>query len=266
MRFIVLTLLLTFLCACGEKKSEENNTPSTSDSLDVEKIESEAVSSLELPNTIYFRATGTEPFWSLEISDEMILYRTPEDSIRTPHADPVKAMDANVLRYDLNTESASMKIQISMNSCTNQMSGKESPYTVEIEFKKSIDQDFQTVKGCGDYIIDYRLHDIWVLQSMNSKKVSLEDFTNELPSMEINTNDNSFMGYAGCNRMNGNIFFEKGLLRFTNVATTKKLCPPNNLENDFLKTLRSVTSYKFTSNGLELSNPNGELLSFKKVD
>jgi len=60
-------------------------------------------------------------------------------------------------------------------------------------------------------------------------------------------------------------FFEKGLLRFTNIITTKMMCQ-NNKEDEFLKALKSATSYKIENNRLWLSNPDKLLVVFKKVD
>jgi len=144
------------------------------------------------------------------------------------------------------------------------MSGDKSSYSVRIEIVKNNKSTF--LSGCGNYITDSRLHDIWVLEQLNGKKVSLADFTKELPNLEINSSTNKFMGFAGCNSMNGTIFFERGLLRFTNIITTRMFCGGNNKENEFLKALQSTTNYKVENLRLILTNPAGELLVFKKVD
>jgi heat shock protein HslJ len=99
-----------------------------------------------------------------------------------------------------------------------------------------------------------------------AKKVSSADFSKELPRVEIYANTNTFLGFAGCNQMNGAILFEKGLLRFSNIATTRMLCEPQNKENEFLKALQSTTTYKLENNRLWLSNPSGMQLVLRKVD
>ena len=219
-----------------------------------------------MTTAVYFKATGTEPFWGLELSDHRIKLNTIGDSIITPGVAPIRAMDANVKLYKTQTESHDMTIQITQSECTNTMSGKVSPYTVTIDYKSNTDKSLTTLQGCGDYITDYRLHDIWVLEQMNGSTITPSDFSKEFPSMEINSTTNKFSGFAGCNRMNGSLFFEKGLLRFTNIATTEMLCEPNNKEAAFLKALQSSTTYAIGNNRLTLSNPNGELLIFKKID
>jgi len=146
------------------------------------------------------------------------------------------------------------------------MSGEIFPYKVSVEFKKSTNSESEKINGCGQYITDYRLHDIWVLKELNGKKISKEDFTNEFPMIEIYANTNKFSGFAGCNQMNGSLFFEKGKLRFINIATTKMMCNNMNKETEFIKTLQSTTTYLIGENRLILSNPSGKKLIFKKID
>lgn len=216
-------------------------------------------------SNVYFKAYGSNPQWTLEISEQNIQLITEEETLTFPYNEPHRAMDANVKMYKTSSKSGEISIQTLHNECINETTGDVLPYQVSINYK---DSENKTIgfNGCGQYITDYRLYDIWVLEKMNQQMISKEDFTEELPMLEINSLNNKFMGFAGCNSMNGNIFFEKGLLRFTDIATTRMMCGPNNKEADFLKDLRSSTTYHIGNNRLTLSNPNGELLVFKKVD
>lgn len=215
---------------------------------------------------IYFEANGTEPFWSLTISEEMIKLNISGDSIMIPHSDPIHAQDSNVKLYKLHTERAEMNIQISHSECVNAMSGIAFPYSVTVDFKPGRETKFTSMKGCGAYITDYRLHDIWVLENLNDRQVDETEFDKNLPSIEINTKPNTFSGYTGCNRLNGKLFYERGVLRFMNSATTMKMCGPNNREREFLNALNAVTDYKIENNRLWLFNPSKQLLVFKKID
>lgn len=85
--------------------------------------------------------------------------------------------------------------------------------------------------------------------------------------MEIDTKENTFSGTTGCNRMNGQLFFEYDKLRFQRIMTTKMMCLPNNKkEQEFLNALKNSTAYTIANNRLTLSNPDGDLLIFKKLD
>ncbi|MBW4361832.1 META domain-containing protein [Flavobacterium taihuense] len=220
-----------------------------------------------LENGIYFRGNGNEPDWSLKIFEKTIEFtslKTGFESLSGAHVEPLGAMDANVKMYRATSASGLMIIQIMQQECINTMSGEKFSYSVRIEIVKDNISTF--LSGCGNYITDSRLHDIWVLEKINGQKMSLTDFTKELPNLEINSSTNQFMGFAGCNRMNGSVFFERGLLRFSNIITTRMTCGPNNKENEFLKSLQNITKYKVENMRLTLTNPSGEELVFKKVD
>ncbi|MEM0578471.1 META domain-containing protein [Flavobacterium polysaccharolyticum] len=217
---------------------------------------------------IYFRAMGNEPGWSLKISATQIEFTSllPDFKLFTaPHVDPIRAMDANVKTYRLTTSTGTAVITIEQQKCTNTMSGQELPYTVRIEMTNNSNTS-KTFSGCGYYVIDARLHDIWVLEKMNGENVSLNKFAKQLPYIEINSTNGTFMGYAGCNRMNGTVFFEKGILRFTNVSTTEMACEAQNRESELLHSLESSTTYQISNMRLTLTNPSGIELVFKKVD
>ncbi len=215
------------------------------------------------------KARGTEPFWGLEITEDMIRFTSLVNGFEkyhTPAVDLVRAADANVKMYIATTESGTIKIQVVQATCTNAMSGKESGYQVRVEIKRGTDINFTVFEGCGEYIVDYRLNDLWVLEEMEGKAIAKEDFGNEVPNMEIHVDQKIFMGHAGCNRMNGKIFSEDRILRFTDIATTRMMCVTGNQEEMFLKNLRASTHFEIGNNRLSLSNADGGTLIFKKVD
>ncbi|MBF7092433.1 META domain-containing protein [Flavobacterium sp. ALJ2] len=224
----------------------------------------------EYDGSTFFKATGNEPFWGLKIGKETIRFTSlieGLEEINSPYVDPIRAMDANVKLYRFNTKTGSMSITIQQMDCTDTMSGDKSPYNVKIEITNNSDASVKKIEGCGRYITDYRLHDIWVLEQLNGKKVAITDFQRELPRIEIYSAENRFSGFGGCNQVNGGIFYEKDVLRFTNVVSTEMACNAgNNKEDEFLKALQSTTTYTVANNRLSLSNPSGLLLVFKKVD
>ncbi len=263
-RIIVSITLLLTLTSCKTKapvldiKTEEDKT--------LVLTPTEIQDSESIP---YFKASGNEPFWNITIAETGIEFKSliaDFEDFKTPHNEPIKAMDANVKQYRIETASVQLNIQITQNDCVDSMSGDASPYEVSVELKHQKDTEFQNLKGCGRYLTDYRLHDIWVLETLNGNTVSVADFSKELPNLEINSNTNRFSGHAGCNRINGSLFYEKELLRFTNTATTMMMCTPQNKEDAFLKALQSSITYRIENNRLYLSNPSDTLLVFKKVD
>lgn len=234
-----------------------------------QKAQSETKTSTEVNATPYFKASGNEPFWNFQISEAGIAFKSlipGFESVTLPHVTPIRAMDANVKMYRVSSENKDFQIQIHQMDCQDSMSGIQFPYAVTVEMKLKTDADFTLLKGCGKYITDSRLHDIWVLEQLNGHKVSLTDFGKELPLIEINAEAGTFMGFAGCNRMNGRLFYEKNLLNFGNITTTRMACGPKNKEGEFLKAFQSTSTYEIKDNRLWLSNPTGLLVVFKKID
>lgn len=259
-------LLLSLSCTDNNKEqSKQDEAKTVNDSTESKQATVSQDQNYNMTD-VYFRASGTEPFWSLELSEGQIKLNTITDSIITPHSEPIRPMDSNVQMYKIETESSQLNIQITQVECTNVMSGKLSPYAVSVEYKRNTEPALNKIEGCGAFITDYRLHDTWVLEKLYGENIGKANFKNDIPSIEINSTTNTFTGFAGCNRMNGKLFFEKGLLRFTDIVTTRMMCDPNNKENTFLKALRSTTAYKIENNRLWLSNPSDELIIFKKID
>ncbi len=261
----ILLLLLAASCPGRNRKSSGSTTR-----LDTPRVTAPATSVKDTSSEkVYFKATGNEPFWRIEISDESLRFTsltTGFETFNAPHTEPAQAADANVKRYRSATEKGQMQVQIKQEKCTDSMSGMDQEYTVTVELKRGVDKDFTVFKGCGSYVTDYRLHDIWVLEELAGKRVSKAQFEKELPFMEIKAQEASFTGFAGCNRMNGKLFSERDRLRFTQVSTTRKLCPPQNQEAQFLAALQSSTKFKIENNRLYLFNAQGTKLVFRKTD
>lgn len=226
-------------------------------------------SSQEEDMSIYFNATGNEPFWELSMGEENTIFTcliAGKEKLTFSSVDAIKAMDANIKMYKLNNATSTAIVTIQQLECQNSMSGAISPYKVTVEIKNNAELETKKLVGCGKYSTDYRLHDIWVLEELNGFKVFVTDFQKELPRIEINAAENSFMGFGGCNAISGSIFYEKGLLRFSKVVSTLMACGPGNKEDQFVKALQNTTTYSIENNRLTLSNLSAKLLVFRKVD
>jgi heat shock protein HslJ/uncharacterized membrane protein len=251
--YIYLVLLLIFSCSPKIIQKSESVNEATL---------------IKSKNTGYFHAIGREPFWNLEIAENSIRFKevNAENEINISHVEPVKVMDANIKMYISNSEEQEMKIIIEQKDCTDKMSDNKYFYQVKVELKKKNQTAITTFYGCGYYIADYRLYDNWVLEELKGKKVSKDNFANEVPLLEINASDKKIIGYAGCNRINGTLFQERELLRFTNIISTRMACDEANLEQEYLKCLQSSTRYEIKNNRLYLSTPSELLIVFKKID
>ncbi|QDO92557.1 META domain-containing protein [Formosa sediminum] len=261
----LLSLLFILIVSCGHSKKETNKSDSTVKSITNSIAKTTAADMPEHNTFAFFKSSGENSEWNLELSENAIKFSIKTEDYYFPLPKPVLASDANIKSYRTKTELGHINIKIAMTECVDAQS-KTHPYSVSIDFKQASATDFTTYQGCGDYITDYRLHDIWVLETIANDSISIAHFAKELPKMEINTRTNTFMGYAGCNTMNGTIFSEQSKIRFTKIAVTKKMCLQDNLEAQFIKALKRSTEFKIENNRLYLSNPDENTLTFKKVD
>lgn len=258
-KLLTLLLLLSLTVGCKSTAGKTSDAQNTSSEY----------GSQEDQMKYYFTGTGNEPFWGIKMGNENIEFTSlipGKEKLAFPATEVIKAMDANIKMYKVSNETASATITIQQLECQNSMSGVISPYKVSVEIKNNTELTDTKLSGCGNYNTDYRLHDIWVLEELNGFKVFATDYQKELPRIEINSSENKFMGYGGCNAISGSIFYEKDLLRFSKVVATRMACAQGNKEDQFIKALQSTTTYSIGDNRLTLSNPSGKLLVFRKVD
>ena len=218
---------------------------------------------------IDFIASGNEPFWSLEIDfDKSMHFKMPDGfEINTPAVKEVKAMDANVTRYHANTEKGTLTVQIQKLECISDMSGEKLGYTVTIDTKSNTGKDYRTYKGCGQYLADYRLHDIWVLDSINNKKTVAADFMKGIPLLEFNLSEKKIFGNTGCNSINGVMEVLGKKIYFGKLATTRMACKNMNFESAYLQKLdNKIIPYQIKPGKLYLQVSSNSVFVYKKID
>ena len=218
---------------------------------------------------IDFIATGNEPFWRLEIDFDKDMHFKMLDGfeITTAVGEEIKAMDANVIRYSSSNEKGTLTVQIQKLACINDMSGEKLGYTVTIDTKGKADKNYRTYKGCGQYIADYRLHDIWVLDSINNKKMKADDFTKKLPYFELNLTEKKVFGSTGCNTITGPIEIMGKKIYIGKLATTRMTCKYTDFEKAYLQGLENkIIPYKITTGKLYLQVSTDKVFIYKKTD
>lgn len=218
---------------------------------------------------IDFIASGNEPFWGLEIDfDKSMHFKMVSGfEIITPAVEGVKAMDANVIRYSAKTEQGVLTVQIAKLECINDMSGEKSGYSVTIDTKNNTDKDDSIYKGCGQYLADYRLHDIWVLDSINNKKIQATDFMKGIPQLEFNLTEKKIFGHTGCNNINGPIEVEGKKIRFGRLVTTRMACTNMDFESAYLQKLdNKIVPYHIKPGKLYLQVSPDSVFVYRKVD
>lgn len=218
---------------------------------------------------IDFIASGTEPFWSLEINfDKELHFKTVAGlDITTSVPEGARAADANVMRYRAVTEQGELIVQLAQHECINDMSGAKSDYAVTIDTKTNTAANYTTYKGCGSYTVDYRINDIWVLERINETVLKRADFTKGLPQLEINLAQKKVFGHTGCNNMNGTAEVQGRKIYFGMLMTTRMACPNIDFENRYLASLqRRLIPYTIEAGRLQLKVNNDSVYTYRKID
>jgi len=217
---------------------------------------------------IDFFAFGNEPSWSLDMDFEKSIHFKDLDGIdfTAPAVKPDMAMDANVVRYRSVTDSGEIIVQIHKTECTDNMSGEKFDYTVAIDYKKSGEKDYRSFKGCGNYVPDYRLHNIWAITEVYGINIR-GIFKKKVPMIEINLTENRVSGNDGCNNFNGKVKTANGKIIFGPLASTMKACMDNQeLSSKIGKILSdNELDYKFKDN-LALYKNGVKIMVLKNID
>lgn len=112
--------------------------------------------------------------------------------------------------------------------------------------------------------LDERLHDIWVLTTINGEEL---DHTKPRPRLELYPGEGRITGSGGCNELFGQMDGMGKEITFRNVGTTKMFCRDlMELENNFLTLLQQTQTYRIKDLKLYLFEGKKEILVFQKVD
>ena len=224
----------------------------------------------KLTQGIGFYAVGNEPSWSLDIDfDKGMWFKslTTVSELNTPPGREAKAQDADVTRYFAETEAGTLIATVLRGECVDSMSGERFPFRVRVEVKRSIDADYTLFEGCGRYVVDDRLNDIWVLTRLGNRTLTAEDFAKGLPAIEFHLADSRVTGNAGCNRLSGSFQARGDKITFGQLATTRMACSNMAVEREYLSMITDKTlRYAIDDGRLVLTDDKDITLAFYKTD
>jgi len=258
---LVVLLILVELVACTQQQRLTNHSPTLEYGEKGPEYSDLLMAKLE--NGVDFVASGTEPFWSLEIDfDKRIFFKGPHgDSIQSTVPEAVRLQDVAATSYRTKVGSDSVTVVVYDQSCVDNLTGKELPKTVNIT---ALGKDY---KGCGSYLSDYRLNDIWVLESINENAIKTSDFPKGLPKIELSLTQNQVFAYAGCNEFSGSMEVQGKKIRFGRFSGTLMACPNMNFESNYLSHLANKTvPFRIEPGKLFLQVSADSTYTYKKVD
>ena len=110
--------------------------------------------------------------------------------------------------------------------------------------------------------INYGLHDIWALLSVDGIDVGREQFSVYL---EFNLTTGKVYGNTGCNSLTADLLADADSLRLMNTAITEIFCDNFQQEQRYVANLTQSMNYKIDGLTLILKS-NQAILIFRKAD
>ena len=183
-----------------------------------------------------YQALGTEPFWSLEMSNGMLTFKDANDPI-TRVMEYRATPTLNGWRYVAKTLTA----DVTLTPCGDGMSDRTYKDTVTVMVGK------ETYKGCGGGILPPASLErtVWRIASINGT---------EIPATQgaaLSFGDGRISGTVGCNRLGSDYTYTTGKLGFGPVMSTRMACqePLTSQEYAFISLLGTSFATSFTNNG-----------------
>lgn len=255
-------LILFGLVACSQQQRVTNHTPPFDyGEKGPAKYSDQLMNKLE--KGIDFVASGNEPFWSLEIDlDNNLTFKILQgDSLVAATPKPTILPDVAATSYRTKIGSEFLSIIVYDKTCEDNMSGKELSKTVEINHGE------KRYTGCGSFLSDYRLNDIWVLESINQNSIDISTFPRGLPRIELNLTMSQVFAFAGCNEFSGAMEVQGKRIRFGRFSGTLMACQNMNFESEYLSKLANKTvPFHIEPGKLVLQVSEDSTYNYKKVD
>lgn len=125
----------------------------------------------------------------------------------------------------------------------------------------------KTYSGCGSYLFNNQLHDIWELEYIDNILQKHEDFQKGLPTLQFDLINNSMKGNDGCNNIRSTIEVKGNGIRFGVFSGTKMACNNNRIQQVFATLLSDhLVNYRMENNKLVFYLYDDSRLTFKRKE
>ena len=199
-------------------------------------------------NAHRYKGTGNEPFWMVQVKARTLYFKgllEQELEFEIPISQSNHSENGNSIRYYGESDGIELTVQITHETCQDNMSGYYFPTLLEVDLLTP-EIEKQTLRGCGEFLGRYQLNGNWILYRVDGR-----EFNSEAPTMSVSLGDGKISGNAGCNRYFASIqSISDTTIGLFNVGSTKMACPDMKLETLFLNMLdQSDISWSIDQDG-----------------
>jgi len=191
-----------------------------------------------------YMALGTEPGWTLEITDTRLNYDGDYGETKIMVPNPGAKSSSNGRSYV--TDRLSVTIQ--KTKCSDGMSDRLYSDTVRVV------ADGKSVQGCGGAVLppDTLAGSNWTFVSIGGKPV-----TSDRPT-SLQFDGDRLSGSAGCNRFSGRYSATGDTLTAGPLMATEMACPGMELEQLFFKLMTTTVNLTFADDGTLVLTGSGD--------
>lgn len=196
-----------------------------------------------------YQATGTEPFWNLELNGrEMVFTEANAPGVRI--AEPLPKVIHGFAGDIYNARRIGLNI-VRNTRCSDGMSDRIFPDRVQVRV------DERSFEGCGGEVVmpDQLAGSSWTVESVNQRATGGGD------RFAMRFEADRLIGIVGCNRLSGSYRFDGQTFNPGPVAATRMACRDMRFETEALLILSqpAVTSWG-AGDRLTLSNSAGTIV------
>lgn len=105
----------------------------------------------------------------------------------------------------------------------------------------------------------------WVLDYMQSEIMSFEKLFGESKPTLVFDVEGKVSGNGSCNRYSGSVKLDDNFITFSNIASTRMMCPNIQGEQVFLEKLAKVNAFSYSDTTLTLLIGDIAVMRFKKI-
>lgn len=253
----IFTAILTLNLAVAQDADINNDLVSTSFHLD------------KFQRNITVFASGEDTPWSLEISrnNSMKLFIAPNTEVVASIYSKEENQKNKTTTYFAKFKNGNIQFEMSAEEC------KEFPHTnnfqssAVLHFHDTTRSTYQLLKGCAEWIPNYRLHEIWMLDEVNGELFDRDNFYKNIPRIEFHLNNYKVYGFGGCNEFEGEFDLNHDILSIKNVEfLSQEKCALEEFEQQLIKDLQDPSyHFKVKEGVLKMSNKNKGFV-FKRTD
>jgi uncharacterized membrane protein/heat shock protein HslJ len=219
---------------------------------------------------IGFYALGNEPFWSLDMDFEGVFHFNTlnGDDLKVPAVKGNPAMDAEVVRFRSVADQGELIIELTHERCDDTMSDDTYHYKVKVEYKPEGKSDYEIFRGCGNYVPNFLLNDIWAVVEVDGKKLNPKDFAKGMPRIEFHIKQENVSGSDGCNNFRGSVEFQYHSVIFGMLAYTRMYCPDMEVSERITGAIsKRKLDFEFDEDGyLILMNDGKKVMKLRHID